>query len=430
MPTTSQLGKQIPLSGAWQLWACAVASTPLQRKHSPATPRLRIIVPFSEDIPADLYAPVVRLLCHLIQSEMTWFDPSTDEAGRLMYWAAHCQDIEPIYYAQDGNGLLDAKGFLVQQLPDWCNTASWPLFPRGQATAKLAAKQEAPETKNGVVGAWCRVHDIYSVLETTIPGVYEATAQADRFTFTGGSTAGGAVVYEGGQFLFSHHATDPAGGRLVNSFDLSRLHLFGQLDDDAKEGARGNRLPSYTAMVDFARKDPTVSDELAREAFGAAFTDGPADEAAALELGHYSGNPLSLDVLHAALKAMGIHVRRNLITGAAEVSGMPPQYSQENALNTLPVVLVDKLRAVGVKGVNRTIVMDYLANIVDENRYNPVLEILGGTVWDGVSRFPELLRILGIEQEALGPVLVKNGSSNAWPWQTIVFPSRRQRRVF
>lgn len=35
-----------------------------------------------------------------------------------------------------------------------------------------------------------------------------------RYTFTGGSTTGGAVLYDDGKFLYSHHATDPCTGCL------------------------------------------------------------------------------------------------------------------------------------------------------------------------------------------------------------------------
>jgi len=43
-------------------------------------------------------------------------------------------------------GLLDAEA-LLQQIPDWRDISSWPIFPRGQATAKRAAKQEDSESK-------------------------------------------------------------------------------------------------------------------------------------------------------------------------------------------------------------------------------------------------------------------------------------------
>lgn len=375
-------------------------------KHSIASPRLRVLIPFASDIEADKYSPVIRRLCQIIQPEMSWFDPTTDEPGRIMYWATHCTDVSQAYHWSEGRGLLDAEA-LLQQILDWKDVSSWPLFPREQTPTKQAAKQEDPEGKTGVVGAFCRVYDIPTAMDKFLPGIYEPTTQADRFTFTGGSTAGGAVLYEHGKFLFSHHATDPCSGKLVNAFDVVRLHRFADLDDEAKEGTRGNRLPSYAAMVELARSDTAVSDELAMEAFVGAFKENPADEVAAMELGRYAGETLSLDVLRVALKAMGIQVKRNLITETAEIIGMPSQYSSENAINTLPVILMDKLRAVGVKGVSRTAVMDYLVGVIDENRYNPVLEMLGGTVWDGISRFPELLRILGVAEGKLVATLVR-----------------------
>lgn len=85
---------------------------------------------------------------------------------------------------------------------------------------------------------------------------------------------------------------------------------------------------------------------------------------------------------------------------------MPATYSKEEAVNTLPTVLADRLRIIGIKGVNRTSIMDCLTNISDKNRYNTVLDMLDGTVWDGESRFSDLLRILGVSVVSLYAVLV------------------------
>lgn len=390
-------------------------------KHSPATPRLRAIIPFSDDIPADQYAPVVRLLCQMIQPEMTWFDPTCAEAGRIMYLPAHCQDVAPVW-SFSAAGLLDARALLAQ-FEDWRNVAQWPSFPR-ETPAERAAKQQDPTEKKGVVGAFCRVYDVPAAMAQFLPGVYEETSTEGRYTFTRGSTCGGAVVYEGGKFLFSHHATDPAGGKLVNAFDLVRLHLFGDLDDEAKDGTPPGRLPSYTAMVERARNDTAVGNELAKETFQAAFADDEtADEDAGLALARYSGEFLSLQVTRLALRAMGIQARRNLITGRAEISGMPPEYSRENAANVLPVLLVDKLRAVGVKGASKAAITDYLAVLIDENRYNPVLEMLDGTEWDGTTRLPELLRILGISPDSLEAALVRK-----WLVQCVALANNGQGR--
>ena len=99
-------------------------------KHSQGAPRLRIVIPFSEDIPADEHEPVTRLLCQMIQPEMTWFDPTTAEPSRMMYYPAHCQDIAPVYYAGD-KPLLDAR-VRLSRLQDWQDVTSWPRFPQEQ----------------------------------------------------------------------------------------------------------------------------------------------------------------------------------------------------------------------------------------------------------------------------------------------------------
>lgn len=133
--------------------------------------------------------------------------------------------------------------------------------PRG-----WAAKQGDPEAKKGVVGAFCRIYDIEHAMAAFLPGIYEPVdTMPGRFTFTGGSTTGGAVLYDNGKFLYSHHATDPCGGRLVNAFDLVRIHRFGDLDNEAAPGTPVNRLPSYAAMCETATQDKEVSGLLLKE---------------------------------------------------------------------------------------------------------------------------------------------------------------------
>lgn len=236
-------------------------------KHSPRAPRLRIVIPFAEDISAELYAPVVRLLCSKIQPNMTWFDPTTDEASRIMFYASHCQDITPVYIVND-KPLLDAKSFLEKELPTWEDPATWPRFARETTPEQLSnkEKQKDPKTKKKIVGAFCRTYDVYRAMAELIPGVYDPCDSGEnRYTYTNGSTTGGAIVYDNGNFLFSHHATDPCGGKLVNAFDLVRLHKFGSMDADAAPGTPTNKLPSYQEMVKFAVADPEVLLELDRE---------------------------------------------------------------------------------------------------------------------------------------------------------------------
>lgn len=239
------------------------------RKHEAARPRLRILLPLSRTCSADEYEPIARRLAAWIGIDLC--DPSTFEASRLMYWPSCCADSQYIYAAED-KPLLDTDGVLATY-GDWRDMAAWPQVPGApERTARLAAKQEDPTAKNGVVGAFCRIYDVYRAMADLIPGEYIPCDDSDgsRLTYAGGSTTGGAVVYDGGKYLYSHHATDPAGGKLCNAFDLVRLHKYGALDDDAKPDTPVNKLPSFVEMCRFAVADPQVTHLLDTERYNQA----------------------------------------------------------------------------------------------------------------------------------------------------------------
>lgn len=237
------------------------------RKHAPYAARLRVIIPLDRTATADEYEPAARKLASLLGIEFC--DPTTFEASRLMYWASCCRDGEYIYQVFDG-GFCSVDGVLAMY-GDWRDISQWPQVPGAEAVERRRlAKQEDPTGKRGVVGAFCRSYTITQAMDTFLPGIYEETATPGRYTYTGGSTAGGAVVYDGDLFLYSHHATDPCSGLLVNAWDLVRLHKFGGLDDEAKEGTPPVKMPSYVAMTHLALEDQNVSDRMAREKFEAA----------------------------------------------------------------------------------------------------------------------------------------------------------------
>ena len=120
--------------------------------------------------------------------------------------------------------------------------------------------------KGWPIGTFCRIYDVPGAMEAFLPGIYEPCGE-DRYTYTGGSTTGGAVLYDNGDFLFSHHATDPAGDRLCNSFDLVRIHKFGHMDEQAIPGTPSHKLPSNKEMLRFAANLEDVKLEQARNAF-------------------------------------------------------------------------------------------------------------------------------------------------------------------
>ena len=207
--------------------------------YSGYAPRLRVIIPLDRTASADEYEPAARKAASLVGIEFC--DPTTFDACRLMYWPSCCKDAEYVFEVYDHpfcslDGLLGMYG-------DWRNVAEWPQVPGSDAIERRRlARQEDPTTKKGLVGAFCRTYSITTAMDKFIPGMYEPTDVPGRYTYSGGSTTGGAVVYDGDMFLYSHHATDPCSGILVNAFDMVRLHLFGDKDMDAKDGTPTNKL--------------------------------------------------------------------------------------------------------------------------------------------------------------------------------------------
>lgn len=241
------------------------------RKHMPTAPRLRILIPLDRTVTADEYEPIARHIAAQIGIQMA--DPTTFQPSRLMYWPSCSADGEYIFKYKDAPLIMADQ--ILAAYEDWHDFTSWPQVPGAVSYQKLAMKQGDPDTKPGVVGAFNRAYgDVFNVMDKLIPGIYEPVDNdPNRFTYLGGSTTGGAVIYDNGKFLFSHHATDPCSGRLVNAFDLVRLHKFGDKDDAALDGTPNNRLPSYKAMCEFAVADPLVSALMAQERHDQAVQD-------------------------------------------------------------------------------------------------------------------------------------------------------------
>lgn len=261
--------------------AAAIYST---RKHRAAAPRLRIIIPTDRTMAVEEYEPIARRLAKLIGID--YCDPTTFELNRLMFWPSVSSDSE--YVCEIMDGPFQSADAVLSMYGDWHDAAQWPIAEGEKAaTVRRMAKQQDPTSKEGIVGAFCRTYNIREAIDKFLPGVYTPTAHADRMTFAGGSTAGGAIIYDGDLWLYSHHATDPCSQQLVNAFDLVRLHLFGDQDEGAKAGTPVGRLPSYKAMTELALKDPGVSALLAKErqqqaedAFAGIQVDTPEEEPA------------------------------------------------------------------------------------------------------------------------------------------------------
>lgn len=256
-------------------FGCAVYST---HKHSPGSPRLRLVIPLSRAVTPDEYPAIGRRLAADLGIDM--FDDTTYEPHRLMYWPSTSSNGEYVFHFQD-EPWLDPDQVLARY-PDWKDPSFWPESSRvQQARKKLADKQGDPLDKPGVVGAFCRTYSIEEALEIFLSDVYESAGES-RYTYIPGSCSGGLVVYDDGKFVYSHHGTDPVSGKLVNAFDLVRIHKFGSLDENVEPGTPTVKLPSYLAMQDMAVEDARVKQTLGEERLARArdeFINAPDPEA-------------------------------------------------------------------------------------------------------------------------------------------------------
>jgi hypothetical protein len=382
------------------------------RKHHAAKPRLRLLAPLSRTVTADEYEPLARKLAQIIGIELC--DPTTFQAVRLMYWGSCSSDSEYIYRFGD-KPFLDADGML-SMYADWRNWQKWPQVPGAQpAHVRMAAKQGDPTTKEGIVGAFCRQYDVMAAMETFLSGLYILTDDGSgRYTYVGASTSGGAIIYDDGKFLFSHHATDPCGGRLVNAFDMVRLHKYGDQDDEAAPGTPTNRLPSFTAMVAFALQDAGVAAVMAQERYEratAAFSD-PVGAAIAntaeaadyswlekLDLSPTTGKPaktaynvLTMLTHDPAVKG---RIYRDSFADRLMARGPLPWAKRSKEKGDFPWSDADDEglsyyieRVLGFSS-ERTIRMA-LSEAAELNARNPVAEYLSALVWDGTPRLDRL----------------------------------------
>lgn len=230
-------------------YACCLYST---HKHKPNSHRYRLIIPLSREVSSEEYEAVSRWVAKEIGIDQ--FDDTTYQPSRLMYWPSTSKDGVFVFERQDGP-LLDPDEVLANY-PDWHDVSFWPQSSRVSEIVKSSAKRQGdPLDKDGLIGAFCRTYTIQAAIDTFLSEIYLPCDMQDRYTYAAGSTAAGLVIYDD-KFAYSNHGTDPASSKLCNAFDLVRIHLFGDLDDEAKVGTPANKLPSYVAMCDMVAADP------------------------------------------------------------------------------------------------------------------------------------------------------------------------------
>jgi len=395
---------KIPARDVWESitmiddYALVMYST---HSYTPDNPRLRLVIPLARPVLGDEYQAIARMIASDIGID--WFDDTTYQPHRLMYWPSTPSDGEYVFEFQDGPWLDPDE--VLSRYEDWTDASYWPESSRQSVRiSTLIKKQEDPLSKSGIIGAFCRAYTIQEAIERYIPDVYVPTGKENRYTYAEGSTTGGVVVYDD-KFSYSHHGTDPASGVLCNAFDLIRIHKYKHLDDEAKPETPVNRLPSFLAMAEFAAADSQVKELLNRERMEEVMQDFDLqlDPDEDIDTGwteklRYNNKGKLLSTIENVLIILendpflkGKYAY-NDFSNRARVTGKLPWSTEINRDwrdddDAGLRFYIEK--AYDITAANK--IQDALAIALRNNAYHPVREYLESLTWDGQERIQSLL---------------------------------------
>lgn len=365
-------------------------------------PRHRLLIPLDREVSQEEYQAIARKIAGDVNIDL--FDQSTFDVNRLMFWPSISCDSEYYFEYQDGP-FLKADSVL-STYNDWHNTGEWPTASDSTDTILAAIKkQEDPEQKKGIVGVFCRTYTIQEAIEMFLQEEYEPAGE-DRYTYTKGSTAAGLIVYDD-KFVYSHHGTDPAGGRLCNAFDLVRIHKFGHLDTGKVQNETEKK--SFKAMEEFCTKDAKTKRQIANEKFADAkfefAQDLPAEDT------DHEYNLDWVEQLEANTKGEYVNSANNINTIIQNDKLLKNAFrfnlfdSKKYITHSLPWRTVDvsePLRDVDYAGIRNYIecvygivasqkVDDALALEFEKKKFHPIVDYIKSLEWDGKERINNLL---------------------------------------
>lgn len=370
-------------------------------KSCPEKPRHRLIIPLDREVSQEEYQAIARKVAGDLNIDL--FDQSTFDVNRLMFWPSVSLDMEYYFEFQDGP-FLEAD-YILGLYDDWHDTSEWPTATDSTDVIMQAIKkQEDPEDKKGIIGVFCRTYTIQEAIETFLSDVYTQVGEG-RYTYINGSTAAGLIVYDD-KFAYSHHGTDPAGGRLCNAFDLVRIHKFGHLDTGKEKEDKDKK--SFKAMEEFASKDSTTKKRIAEEKFAEAKfefaeeakTEVPeeydtswTEELDANTKGEYDNSANNLNIIIQHDQFLKDVFKLNIFDNKRYVT---------RSLPWRKVDTVEPLRDVDYSGVRNYIecvygivssqkVDDALALEFEKKKFHPIREYIRAQKWDGIPRVNTLL---------------------------------------
>ncbi|CEQ03479.1 virulence-associated protein e [[Clostridium] sordellii] len=381
-------------------------------KHTKENPRFRIVIPLSYEVDNIEYEAIARKLAFNIGID--YFDDTTYSPSRLMYFPSTSKDGDYVFKIID-KAWLNPKDIL-NSYENYKDESSWPFSSRTKKkviNSNTNTPKENPRLKEGIIGAFCRVYNVVDVIEKYLSNIYKKGDSEYRYTYINGSSSNGLIIYENGDFAYSHHSTDVCLDKLCNSFDLLRLHKFSNLDEKVSVDTPINKLPSYINMIEFISKDEKVMLELgnsklkqAKEDFKDLYNVNEDNIInndniwiTKLEVdkkGMYkASNKNIVTILENDINLKG-KIAYNLFSNRTMVKGDLPWRSvsdkvrgdiwQDSDDANLRVYIDITYGIVAPYKIN-----DGLAIIEKKNKYHPIIDYLNSNTWDKVSRVDTLM---------------------------------------
>lgn len=385
---------------AWALYST--------HSHTKESPRYRLVIPLSREVSPEEYTAIARKLAEMIDIEA--MDSTTYEPHRLMYWPSSPLDGDFVF--RIGNGDILSPDTILGMYRDWRDTS---LYPRGAREIRQEKHEwdgrmkQDPRKIGGLIGAFCRTYTISAAIDQFLQDVYVPGTMKGRYSYKAGESVNGLVLYDD-IFAYSHHATDPASGQLLNAFDLVRIHRYGALDAKAKEGTRLDNLPSSRAMLEWIRGDPRVMGEY-NGAAASEFNTSEGESSAADWRSRFkmSGgkNPVKLPcaynfllILHNDAELKGRIRLDDFAHKAMAFDPLPWTPGQKGSRpwtdsddSCLRNYISNKYEL-----TSRQVIDDAVTEVMLENSYNPVKDYFNGLQWDGKPRAASLfIDFLGAE---------------------------------
>ena len=348
--------------------------------HTTDKPRYRIIIPImGPGLTEEEYPRAARGLMEALGREQ--FDKTCDQPKRIMFWpsAEHPDQYE--VYSYEGKAVTAEK--LLQHFGGFTPT---PEHKRGP--------KRDPYKLPGVIGAFNRLYDMNrAVEEFGLP--YEQVGE-NRWRYIHAESSAGVCVYPDG-YVYSNHASDPAGGRALCMFDLVAMHKFQDLDEAADTPL--NVAPKDRPSIQKAMQEFVELSDVKAEMMGfngeSSGEEGATDWVSKLRIHPKTGK--TVDEVHnwdlitehdPVLQGLAYNTMNLATVTLCDFPWRKVTPGKNDQLTNADRAQISShiQRTYNMRRPSKEQVNDVIDVAAQDHSFHPVEEYLEGLQWDGVSR--------------------------------------------